>query len=230
MWVIMVNWDSFWQSWDKYLFAVSLPSAPEKTCLHGKIHTRSPECLSCADTTSIPGSVSQHALVFESTWSLKARCQETSHSNPPQRIRNTMSLAAAQKCFHPALKAFWAQSSGQPICFSEETVVKLQSPHCGIIIKKICQIHWHSPDLAERWSGGRLLTPPSEWRAACGEEAVPLGLESVVIAAPPVHSGARTTAWQTAITWAGSVFIWSHKSKLRLGLALFGSCLIRSEL
>lgn len=66
--------------------------------------------------------------------------------------------------------------------------------------------------------------------AACGEEAVPLGLESVIIATPPVHSGARTTAWQTAITWAGSVFIWSHKSKLRLGLALFGSCLIRSKL
>lgn len=159
--VIMVNWDSFWQSWDKYLFAVSLPSAPEKTCLDGKIHRRSPECLSCADTTSIPGSVSQHALVFESTWSLKARCQETSHSNPPQRIRNTMSLAAAQKCLHPALKAFWAQSSGQPICFSEQTVVKLQSPHCGIIILKNT-----SNSLARPWSGGALkwrkVADPSE--------------------------------------------------------------------
>ena len=98
--------------------------------------------------TSIPGSVSQRALVFESTWSFKARCQETSHSNPPQRIRNTMSLAAAQKCFHPALKAFWAQSCGQPpwpICCSWTN-----SSKTAVYSRAL---------LTRPWPGGRSLTP-----------------------------------------------------------------------
>lgn len=63
----MGNLHSFKQHLDEYFFAASPLGAPEKTCPHGKIHRRSAECLSCADTTSIPGSVSQRALVFEST-------------------------------------------------------------------------------------------------------------------------------------------------------------------
>lgn len=49
-----------------FLFAVSLLTTPEGMCSHGKTHKKR-EFLSCADKTGIPGSVSQRALVFEST-------------------------------------------------------------------------------------------------------------------------------------------------------------------
>lgn len=57
------------QIWKQNVFfAVSLLTTPEGMCSHGKTHKKR-EFLSCADKTGIPGSVSQRALVFESTWS-----------------------------------------------------------------------------------------------------------------------------------------------------------------
>lgn len=65
MWVDMVHCqaDYFTRYGKKTIFfAVSLLTTPEGICSHGKIHKK-PEFLSCADKTSIPGSVSQRAYL-----------------------------------------------------------------------------------------------------------------------------------------------------------------------
>lgn len=64
-WVDMVHWFTRYAN-KTIFFAVSLLTAPEGICSHGKIQEK-PEFLSCADKTNIPGSVSQRALLFEST-------------------------------------------------------------------------------------------------------------------------------------------------------------------
>lgn len=106
--------------------AVSLLGAPERTCAHGKTHAG--EVPSAGHVQTRPAFQDLSANVLSPLNQLDPSghgARRRHRCTPPRRVRNTMSLAATQKCLHPALKAARARSSGQPTCAApEQTVVK----------------------------------------------------------------------------------------------------------
>lgn len=109
--------------------AVSPLGAPERTCPHGKTHAGEVPSAGHVQTRPAFQDLSANVLSPLNQLDPSGRGARRRHrSNPPRRVRNTMSLAAAQKCLRPALKAARAPSAGQPrapTCTApEQTVVK----------------------------------------------------------------------------------------------------------